>query len=311
MIGVILPGGNGAHDLPHHGDGGEAGVVVDKFEPRVNGCPVVIIQDFHVVSMAPEHRLQEGEMDGGHLGRQNGPALLLHLPGVYGPAVGDRLGMGNHALAGPHVHSGEQAPDPNSGRAQVGHLVNFEDGVQLAAGLQNLRHLVCGYRVQTAAKGIELDELQVLPGPDKLRRSVEPGVVNPLVIGPKGPPRGEIHGNGILGEDRQAIGGDELGDAVVDLRVYVIGAACQDDAPAAVLLHPLEGLPALGPHVLLRPALLVPGGVDSPAGFCTGDAPGFPAQPLQPGGGGAFVGHGDEGTYVVDAALCDGVYIVF
>ena len=56
---------------------GEAGVVVDKFEPRVNGCPVVIIQDFHVVSMAPEHRLQEGEMDGGHLGRQNGPALLL------------------------------------------------------------------------------------------------------------------------------------------------------------------------------------------------------------------------------------------
>ena len=76
VIGVILPGGNGAHDLPHHGDGGKQASLLTKFEPHVDGCPVVIIQDYHVVSMAPEHRLQEGEMNGAHLGRQNGLALL-------------------------------------------------------------------------------------------------------------------------------------------------------------------------------------------------------------------------------------------
>ena len=169
---IVFPRGHSAHNLPHHSDRGEASVVVHKLQAHINGRPIVVVQNLHMVPVTLEHRLQQGEVDGRHLRRQNGPAFPLHLPGVHRTAVGSRLGVGHHSLPGPHIHGRQQAPDPNPGCTQVGHLINFEDGVQLAAGLQNLRHLIGGYGVQTAAKGVELNELQVLPGPDKLRRRV-------------------------------------------------------------------------------------------------------------------------------------------
>ena len=98
---------------------------------------------------------------------------------------------------------------------------------------------------------------------------------------------------------------------MVNFRVHVIRATSQDDATAAVLLHPLEGLPALGPYILFGPALFGPGSVDCPAGFSFGDIPDLPAQLLQPGGSRLFIGHGDERTYVGDIALCHRVDVVF
>ena len=129
-----------------------------------------------MVSMAPEHRLQEGRNGWGDIwGARMVQPLLLHLPGVYGPAVGDRLGMGNHAwrarmfIAASKLRTRIRAAP----RLDTSSILRTVYSLPLASKISATWSVV--YRVQTAAKGIELDELQVLPGPDKLRRSVEPG----------------------------------------------------------------------------------------------------------------------------------------
>ena len=43
-------------------------------------------------------------------------------------------------------------------------------------------------------------------------------------------------GDGVLGEDGDAVGIDHLRDAVVDLRIHVVGTACQHDALHIVVL---------------------------------------------------------------------------
>ena len=43
-------------------------------------------------------------------------------------------------------------------------------------------------------------------------------------------------GDGILGEDCKAVGGDELRNTMVDLRVYMVRTAGQHDAVAVMLL---------------------------------------------------------------------------
>ena len=57
MIQVILSGKHRLHDLAHHGDGGEAGIVIDVFQPRVNGAAVVVVQHHHIVAVLLEDGL--------------------------------------------------------------------------------------------------------------------------------------------------------------------------------------------------------------------------------------------------------------
>ena len=58
------------------------------------------------------------------------------------------------------------------------------DIVGRAAAAAGLAHddLVGGDGIQTAAEGVELDQIQVIPGLDKVGGGIEPGVVHPLVV---------------------------------------------------------------------------------------------------------------------------------
>ena len=47
-------------------------------------------------------------------------------------------------------------------------------------------------------------------------------------------------GDRILCQYGEAVGGDHIRYAVVDLRVYVVGAPGQHNAPASMLLHPFK-----------------------------------------------------------------------
>ena len=95
-------------------------------------------------------------MDGAHLGRQNGVALQLHLGGVFLPPIIHRPGLGLDLLLPAHLHGGDQAADADTDGSQVVYLVDFQQGVELVAALQDLRHLVGGDGIQAAAEGIEL-----------------------------------------------------------------------------------------------------------------------------------------------------------
>ena len=73
--------------------------------------------------------------------------------------IGGGLGLGADAPRLTLVHGGQQTADADTGSAQIVHLVDFQDGVELVAALQNFAHLIGGDSVQTAAEGIQLDQL--------------------------------------------------------------------------------------------------------------------------------------------------------
>ena len=311
LVRVVFPGKHRVHDLPHHGDGGEAGVVVYEFQPHVDGGAVVVGKHLDMVAVLFEDRLQQVKVNGAHLGGEDGVAGLVHFLGEFRPVIGGGLGLGADAPRLTLVHGGKQTADADTGSAQIVHLVDFQDGVELVAALQNFAHLVGGDGVQAAAEGIQLDQLQVLPIPYKFRRTVQPGMVDPLVVDPEGAFGGEIDGQTVLGEDGEIVGGNHFRNAVVDLRVDVVGSARENDAPGVIVRHPLQGFLPLRPDVGLGVLLFRPRIMDSGADFLTVNAPLFLAQGSQPVGGDFLAGKGQEGADVADFAVGNGFHVVF
>ena len=311
LVRVVFPGKHRVHDLPHHGDGGEAGVVVYEFQPHVDGGAVVVGKHFDVIAVLFENRFQQVKVNGAHLGGEDGVAGLVHFLGEFRPVIGGGFGLGTNAPRLTLVHGGKQTADADTGGTQIVHLVDFQNGVELVAGLQNFAHLIGGDSVQAAAEGIQLDQLQVLPIPHKFRRTVQPGMVNPLVVDPEGALGGEIDGQAVLGEDGKVIGSNHFRDTVVDFGVNVIGSASQNDAPGVIFRHPLQRLLTLCPDVGLGALLFFPCLVDGSADFLPVDAPFFLTQSGQPVGGDFLAGEGEEGADVADFAVCDGFHVVF
>ena len=54
---IVFAGKHRLHDLAHHRNGGEAGVIVDIFQACVNGRPVIVVQNDHMVAVLFENRL--------------------------------------------------------------------------------------------------------------------------------------------------------------------------------------------------------------------------------------------------------------
>ena len=93
--------------------------------------------------MLAEHRLQNVKVYGTHLRGDNGPALFSHLLGEYGALVGSGPGPGVDVLVPAHIHGGNEAAHPDTGGAQVIHLVSLQNGVQLAAALKYVNNDAC------------------------------------------------------------------------------------------------------------------------------------------------------------------------
>ncbi len=311
FIRVVFSGKHRVHDLPHHGDGGEAGVVVHEFQPHVDGGAVVVGKHFDVIAVLLENRFQQVKVNGAHLGGEDGVAGEVHILGEFRPVISGGLGLGADAPRLTLVHGGQQAADADTGGAQIVHLVDFQDGVELVAALQNLAHLVGGNGVQTAAEGIELDQLQILPIPHEFRRAVQPGMVDPLVVDPEGALGGEIDGQAVFREDGEVVRGDHFRNAVVDLGVDVVRPARQNNAPGVIFRHPLQCFLPLCPNVGLGALLLLPCLVNGGADFLPIDAPFFLTQGGQTVGGNFLAGKGEEGADVADLAVGDGLHVVF
>ena len=122
----------------------------------------------------------------------------------------------------PGIQGGHQAADADFHGAQVGNVVDFQLGIQLSGLLQNGAEFIGGDGVHPAAEGDQLDEGHVGLGADIPGRVVHPGVVGPLVEHPAGL---FVHvlEHCVLSDEDKAEGGDQVVDAVVDLRVHVVG----------------------------------------------------------------------------------------
>ena len=80
LVGVIAAVLDGVDQLSDDQQGGVAGVVVDIFEPFIDDAPVVGGEHIHLVALQLQQTLEHPEVDGQHLGHEDG-VLLLHLLG--------------------------------------------------------------------------------------------------------------------------------------------------------------------------------------------------------------------------------------
>ena len=224
---------------------------------------------------------------------------------VPGPGLVDRGGEGG-ALGDRRVE-GSQA---DLGGAQVGDLVDLEDGVHVAASFEDLLDLVGGDRVDAAAEGVELDHLEVGLIADAGGGLVEARVVGPLVEDAQGALEARIH-DGVLGEDGHAQAHDDLGDAVVDLGIEVVGATREHDAAHAVLTHPLDGFDALRANLGLDGGVLLPCLVEGGLHLLDGDVVAVFLEGLgQVGGQVLAVAEVDEGADELGARLRQALHVV-
>ena len=132
---------------------------------------------------------------------------------------------------------------------------------------QDIGNLVRGHCIQPAAKGIELNQIQIILGLYKAGSSVKAGVVHPLVRHHQRPFHPAQMGYGILGEDGKSVRGNQFRYAVVNLRIHMIGPAGQDYAPLSVFLQPGQSLLALFHQIIAGGSQLLPGGMGSHPDF--------------------------------------------
>ena len=213
-------------------------------------------------------------MDGRHLRDDNSPgcAHLLcenrrfwHLsPLLYAlPAL---------ALA-PVLHRGEEGADADACRAQRGTLVNFEEGMHFIGTVEQLGHLVRADGVNAAAEGGQLHEFEFLVFRDHPGGTVETGREAPLVHDAQIDVLAARHpGHAVLRKHGRSQRRDELGDAVVDQGIHVIGAAADDNADAVLFVKQIHDAPAFLVQGRAVGVLGRMGFQNGPADFAAGDA---------------------------------------
>ena len=142
-------------------------------------------------------------MNGAHLGHQQGITLLVHLLGKFHPLILLGGGLGQDLLFLTHIHGRQQTPNPNPHGAQIVYLVNFQQGIKLVALFQDFRNLIGGHRIQAAAEGVQLHQLQIIPFGNEFRGGIHPGMVHPLIHHPQGTLLMVRHRQAVLGKHGQ------------------------------------------------------------------------------------------------------------
>ena len=338
---VVSTALDGLHDLAGHQNGRIADVVVHIAQAGLDGIVIGRGQQLQVVAGTAEYLFDKVEVDRRHLRAQDGVALVAHLlgEGHLGPRgrsaltlrlervlaarerggirggrhrrsiallVGLTRGRGLGQALGLLVHERcHERADADARGAQVGYLVDLEHGIDLAAGFQNLLHLVGGQGVQAAAEGVELNQVQVVAHRHKTGDGVQAAVVHPLVDDADGTLGLHQVRKRILGKDRKAKARDKLGQGVVELGVVMVGAAGEYDAVAAVVLDPLKSLLAHGLDILVEARIGLKGSVDGGIDLGARDLGSTHATAT-----GLCIGHTVDGEHLVQTALELGLVVI-
>ena len=173
-------------------------------------------------------------MDRGHLRTDDG-VVLTHLFGKRYLLNSGRTDVAVFAHLLTDTDRRQQGTDTDTCRTQVVDLIDLQTGVDLIGTGEDIVHLIGGNGIQTAAEGIQLDQIQILYRLHIACSRIQSGVIHPLVRYDQRTLRFCQMGDGILGKHCHIIGGDQLGNTVVDLRVHMIRTACQHDTAFAGL----------------------------------------------------------------------------
>ena len=341
-LGQVVPTAlDGLHNLAGHQNGRIANVIVHVAQAGLDGIVIGRGQQLQVVASTTEHLFDQVKVDRRHLRAQDGVALLAHLlgKGYLGPRGRSTLALGlERVLAarerggirgGRHrrgitllvglargrglgqtlgllvLERGHERADANARGTQVGHLVDLEHGVDLAAGLQDLLHLIGGQSVQAAAEGVELDQVQIVAHGHKTGDGVEAAVVHPLVDDADGALGLHQVRKRILGKDRKAKARDKFGQGMVDLGVVMVGTTGEHDAVTAVVLDPLKSLLAHGLDVLVETRIGLKGSVDGGIDLGARDLGSTHATATS-----LRIGHTVDGKHLIQTALELGLVVI-
>ena len=196
-----------------------------------------------------ENRLKKLKMNGRHLRAENG-IFFAHLLCENHTFQLRGADLPLFLLLFLFPDGGEERTDADSCRSQVAHFVDLQAGVNLIGTGKDVVYLIGGYGIQTAAKGVELNQIQIVSGAHISRSRIESGMVHPLIRYDERTVHLPQMGHGILCEHRQPVGGNQLRDAVVDLWIQMVGTSGKDDALPVIFLKPVNDLFALFPGIL-------------------------------------------------------------
>ena len=157
----------------------------------------------------------------------------------------------------------QKRTDTDTGCAEIVYLVNFQTGVDLAASVQDFIHLIGCNGIQAAAKGIQLNQVKILPCFYKACGSIKPGMIHPLVIDTDRTLNVCQMGNGILCENSKSVAVNKIRDTVMDFRVNMVRTACQDNAPAPCFFQVFQSFFTLFLNISAGSGQFFPGSVSS------------------------------------------------
>ena len=108
--------------------------------------------------------------------------MFLRISFVNGTFLdGSRTDGALRLLLLAHTDGGKQGAHADAGGPEVVDLIDLQCRIDLIGSGQDICNLVRGYRVQSAAERVELDEIQVLCCLHIVCGSVQTGVIHPLV----------------------------------------------------------------------------------------------------------------------------------
>ena len=124
----------------------------------------------------------------------------------------------------------------NAGCSKVIYFINLQCRIDFIGTGQDIGDLICSHGIQSAAKGVELDEIQIFCCFYIVCRSVQTGMIHPLIHDVQRPFYRIQVGNRILRQHGDIVGCDHLRQTVVHFRIDMIRTSSKDDAAVSSLI---------------------------------------------------------------------------
>ena len=202
-----------------------------------------------MIAAGIEACLQDLKMDRRHLWTEDG-VVFSHLFGKWYPFDGRRLNHTFFFLFLSGADSSQQRTYTDTCGTEIVDLVDLQAGVDLSAVGKNLLYLIGGYGIQTAAEGVQLDQIQIVTFFDKVCRSIKSGMIHPLVIDTKRTFQRCQMRHRILSQYSDSVGINHIRDTMMDLRIYMVGTTGKNDTASSGFFHITKGFFSLSADIV-------------------------------------------------------------
>ena len=119
----------------------------------------------------------------------------------------------------------DQRADSDPCGSQIIYFVNLQYCVDTSGFCQDISYCISCYGVQSAAKGVQLNDFKLFVGFCVVGSSIQSGMIHPLVRYIQRAVHFRQVRNRILCQYRNTIRGDQFRNTVVDLRINMIRTA--------------------------------------------------------------------------------------